>query len=201
MRNDGSSRASTTQVVTCSPRRRSKTFPKAPTVQTAEILLDQAQGALRAEIARLADLVETDALGGAGRSGRPHRARDHRASHSCFADGRLSSRDVPTWVRAACSTRSARSSPRDRRRVPGTTRDVVAFQTAIGGWPVELADTAGLCATANAIEQLGMERTRQELGAADLVVLVLDRSEELRSIDRQLMEATLVAALVIANKL
>ena len=37
---------------------------KAPTVQTAEILLDQAQGALRAEISRLADILEAEGLRG-----------------------------------------------------------------------------------------------------------------------------------------
>ena len=47
---------------------------------------------------------------------------------------------------------------------PGTTRDVVAFQTALGGWPVELADTAGLRATDDAIEHLGIERAERELG-------------------------------------
>ena len=81
----------------------------------------------------------------------------------------------------------------------GTTRDVVAFKTALRGWPVELADTAGLRAAADAIEHLGIERTRQELGTADLVLLVLDRSESLRPIDRQLIAAN-EGALVIANK-
>ena len=173
--NDGSLRASTTQVVTYSPRRRYDDLPRAPTVQTAEILLDQAQGALRAEIARLADLVETDARGGLA------------GLDALIERGRLGLRLLCGWkvviagrpnvgksrlLNALCGFHRAIVDG-----VPGTTRDVVAFQTAFGGWPVELADTAGLRATADAIEQLGMERTRQELGAADLVVLVLDRSE------------------------
>jgi tRNA modification GTPase len=82
---------------------------------------------------------------------------------------------------------------------PGTTRDVISIQTAFGGWPVELADTAGLRASADAIEHLGIERTRREIGTADLVLLVLDRSESLRPIDRQLIVAT-PGALVVANK-
>jgi tRNA modification GTPase len=170
---------------------------KAPTVQTAEILLDQAQGALRAEIARLAGLVETDALGGqAGLDaliGRGAIGLHLLCGWKVVIAGRPNV-GKSRLLNAFCGFHRAIVDG-----APGTTRDVVAFQTAFGGWPVELADTAGLRATANAIEQLGMERTRQELGAADLVVLVLDRSEVLRPIDRQLMEATL-GALVIANK-
>ena len=59
---------------------------------------------------------------------------------------------------------------------PGTTRDAVAIPTAIDGWPVELCDTAGLRATDEAVEQAGIDRARQRLGQADLVVLVADRS-------------------------
>ena len=169
----------------------------APTVQTAEILLDQAQGALRAEIARLAELVLSDASGG-------------RAGLDALIErGALGLRLLCGWkvviagrpnvgksrlLNALCGFHRAIVDG-----VPGTTRDVVAFRTAFGGWPVELSDTAGLRATANAIEQLGMERTRQALGAADLVMLVLDRSEGLRPIDRQLL-VDAAGALVIANK-
>ena len=60
---------------------------------------------------------------------------------------------------------------------PGTTRDAVTFATAIDGWPVELCDTAGLRAAGDAIEQAGIERARERLAQADLVVLVADRSE------------------------
>jgi tRNA modification GTPase len=76
---------------------------------------------------------------------------------------------------------------------------VVAFRTALEGWPVELADTAGLRTTLDAIEHLGVERSREELARADLVVIVLDRSESLQPIDRQLIAAT-ARALVVANK-
>ncbi len=76
---------------------------------------------------------------------------------------------------------------------------MVAVRTALGGWPVELADTAGLRATIDAIENLGIDRARRELGAADLVLLVLDRSESLQPIDRELM-ATLGNSLLVANK-
>src|SRR5206468_12815742 len=69
---------------------------------------------------------------------------------------------------------------------PGVTRDVVTFRTAFGGWPVELADTAGLRATEDAIESMGIARSRREQVDADLVLLVLDRSELLQPTDHEL---------------
>ena len=57
---------------------------------------------------------------------------------------------------------------------PGTTRDVLAAETAFDGWPVRLTDAAGLREPADALEAEGVERARGRLGRADLVVWVLD---------------------------
>ena len=76
---------------------------------------------------------------------------------------------------------------------------MVAFQTAFEGWPIELADTAGLRSTADAVENLGIERAHRELGSADLVLLVLDRSDDLWPIDRELL-ASAQDAILVANK-
>ncbi len=59
---------------------------------------------------------------------------------------------------------------------PGTTRDVVTATTAFDGWPVELADTAGLRHTDDEVEHAGVERTYRELKSADVVVFVRDAS-------------------------
>ena len=56
--------------------------------------------------------------------------------------------------------------------MPGTTRDVVGVQTAMGGWPVEVSDTAGLRETREEIEQAGIDLARKKILAADLIVLV-----------------------------
>ena len=56
--------------------------------------------------------------------------------------------------------------------VPGTTRDALREAIEIEGVPLTLVDTAGLRASADAVEQLGIERTRRELAQADLVLLV-----------------------------
>lgn len=58
----------------------------------------------------------------------------------------------------------------------GTTRDVIEVHLDLGGWPVVLADTAGLRDPGDAIEQEGVRRARARAAGADLRVLVLDAS-------------------------
>ena len=48
--------------------------------------------------------------------------------------------------------------------VPGTTRDAIEVRCDLGGLPVTFVDTAGLRASADPIEQAGMQRTRARLG-------------------------------------
>jgi tRNA modification GTPase len=60
---------------------------------------------------------------------------------------------------------------------PGTTRDVVAEITILDGWPVQLADTAGLREAIDPVEREGVERARRQIASADLVLLVLDRGQ------------------------
>jgi tRNA modification GTPase len=61
---------------------------------------------------------------------------------------------------------------------PGTTRDVVTTALALDGWPVELADTAGLREGAGAVESEGILQARAAARAADLCLWVLDASAE-----------------------
>ena len=56
--------------------------------------------------------------------------------------------------------------------VPGTTRDALREPIVIEGVPLVLVDTAGLRASSDVVEQLGIERTRRELERADLVLVV-----------------------------
>jgi tRNA modification GTPase len=55
---------------------------------------------------------------------------------------------------------------------PGTTRDALREPVQIEGVPLVLIDTAGLRRATDAIEQLGMERTRRELQRADVILVV-----------------------------
>jgi tRNA modification GTPase len=82
---------------------------------------------------------------------------------------------------------------------PGTTRDVVAARSAFDGWPVEVADTAGLRSTDDPIESAGVELARSRQRSADLILLVLDRSVSLTEDDRRLL-AEHPGALRVANK-
>ncbi len=72
-----------------------------------------------------------------------------------------------------------RLSRRERAIVtdlPGTTRDVLESEIVLEGVPITLVDTAGIRATQDALEQLGIDRSHQALAAADVVLLVFDLS-------------------------
>ena len=61
--------------------------------------------------------------------------------------------------------------------IPGTTRDVLSERFTLGGKVVRLSDTAGIRASGDAIERMGVERARSEVEAADVALLVLDMSQ------------------------
>ena len=63
--------------------------------------------------------------------------------------------------------------------IPGTTRDTIEEFASIAGIPVRLIDTAGIRETEDTIEKIGIEKSRESLTAADIVVFVLDGSAEL----------------------
>ena len=72
--------------------------------------------------------------------------------------------------------------------VPGTTRDLVSETTSIEGVPVKLVDTAGVRASADLVETLGIERSYGAMADADLTLLVLDLSSGLTAEDEQLID-------------
>ncbi|MDH4137757.1 MAG: tRNA uridine-5-carboxymethylaminomethyl(34) synthesis GTPase MnmE [Anaerolineae bacterium] len=86
--------------------------------------------------------------------------------------------------------------------IPGTTRDTLEETVNLKGIPLVLVDTAGITAkTDDAIEKLGIERSRAALAQADLALLVIDGSEPLQSADSEI--ADLVGdkpAIVVINK-
>jgi tRNA modification GTPase len=59
----------------------------------------------------------------------------------------------------------------------GTTRDIIEAHLDLAGYPVSIADTAGLRPTTDEIEAEGIRRARARAGVADIVVLVLDASD------------------------
>lgn len=83
---------------------------------------------------------------------------------------------------------------------PGTTRDAVSASAAFDGWPIELCDTAGIRASDDPLESAGIERARQKLAAADLVLLVFDIAEEWTTECRELI-ARYPNAPIVHNKI
>ena len=72
--------------------------------------------------------------------------------------------------------------------IPGTTRDVIEEIVNIRGIPIRLLDTAGLRETQDTIERIGVERSRQAVALADLVILVLDAESGIEDEDRRVAE-------------
>jgi tRNA modification GTPase len=62
--------------------------------------------------------------------------------------------------------------------IPGTTRDAIEAHTNFLGWPVRLADTAGLWDASERIERMGVDVSRRYLAAADLVLLCVEAGRE-----------------------
>lgn len=72
--------------------------------------------------------------------------------------------------------------------LPGTTRDVVESQLVVGGIPVQVLDTAGIRATEDRVEKIGVERSLLSAQAADLVLLTIDASTGWTEADREIYE-------------
>ena len=71
--------------------------------------------------------------------------------------------------------------------LPGTTRDTVEEKAVVGGVLLRLIDTAGIRSGGDAVEALGVERSREAAKRASLAVLVLDGSRSLTAEDEEAM--------------
>ncbi|TRM11054.1 tRNA uridine-5-carboxymethylaminomethyl(34) synthesis GTPase MnmE [Lentibacillus cibarius] len=85
--------------------------------------------------------------------------------------------------------------------VPGTTRDIIEEYVNVRGVPLRLVDTAGIRETEDIVEKIGVDRSREVLQDADLVLLVLNYNEPLTEEDEKLFEAVQgLDYIVIVNK-
>jgi tRNA modification GTPase len=82
--------------------------------------------------------------------------------------------------------------------IAGTTRDSLHEALSINGIPISLIDTAGLRETEDTVEKIGVERTRRVMADADLVIVILDGSEDLKAQDKQILAETADLSRVIA---
>lgn len=72
--------------------------------------------------------------------------------------------------------------------VPGTTRDVIEEYVNLEGIPVKIVDTAGIRETEDLVEKIGVERSKEKINEADLVVFMLDLSRRLDSDDKEILD-------------
>ena len=71
--------------------------------------------------------------------------------------------------------------------IPGTTRDIIEEYVNVRGVPLKLLDTAGIRETEDIVERIGVERSRQVLKEADLIIARFKLSEELTIEDENLI--------------
>ena len=71
--------------------------------------------------------------------------------------------------------------------IPGTTRDTIEEQISLRGLTLRFVDTAGIRNSADKVESIGIERSKDAFNRADLLLIVLDRSTALSSEDRELL--------------
>lgn len=77
--------------------------------------------------------------------------------------------------------------------IPGTTRDTIRQALHVKGVPLHLIDTAGLRETADVVEQMGIARTQLALTRADVVLVLLDESQQRTEPEDQAILAQLPA--------
>ena len=86
--------------------------------------------------------------------------------------------------------------------IPGTTRDTIEEYLDIHGMPVRLIDTAGIRDNAETVEELGIQRARNRINEADLVLFMLDGSRGISTDDLKLYAAVChKPLLIIVNKI
>ncbi len=86
--------------------------------------------------------------------------------------------------------------------IAGTTRDTVEETVMLGATRLRLIDTAGIRQTDDRIEAIGVERSKQAVENADLVLFVCDGSQPLTEEDREVINVCLEAdnAIALINK-
>ena len=149
----------------------------APTTHTAAILLDQYHGAFGRAVSSIIEALsrgETSAVC----ADLEKLYRYCQLGRHLTAPWRVAVVGAPNVGKSSLVNALAGFQRSVVAPTPGTTRDVVTINIALDGWPIELADTAGLRDTAEFLESAGMEQARAAALAADLTLWVLDASAE-----------------------
>lgn len=86
--------------------------------------------------------------------------------------------------------------------IAGTTRDQIHERISVDGIPVSLIDTAGLRETIDIVESIGVERSRAVMADADIVVVMVDASEDLTAEDLEILSGVSgIEHIVVLNKI
>lgn len=72
--------------------------------------------------------------------------------------------------------------------VPGTTRDVIEEYVNLDGIPIRITDTAGIRETEDIVEKIGVEKSKEKIEEADLIILMLDTSREIDDEDKAIID-------------
>ena len=86
--------------------------------------------------------------------------------------------------------------------IAGTTRDQIHEKLTINNIPISLIDTAGLRETSDTVESIGVERSRRTMADADLVIVLLDGTQDLTVEDEEiLVQVQKLPYLIAINKI
>jgi tRNA modification GTPase len=85
--------------------------------------------------------------------------------------------------------------------VPGTTRDLVSETIDLEGFRVTIVDTAGIRPTSDVVEAEGVARSRRAVEVADVVLMVIDGSDESASAELSIGDLAHERRLVVQNKM
>ncbi len=151
-------------------------LPRATTARTAAILNWQAQGVLDAALESVRQLLDDAAF-----------AEALLRIDTLLERSSLGLHLTQPWKIVVVGAANAGKSSLMNQLVgfnrsivfdqPGTTRDLVSFETAIDGWPVQLLDTAGLRSSTDPLERQGMSLAAKAVRQADLMIEVVDLTD------------------------
>jgi tRNA modification GTPase len=149
---------------------------QAKTPRTAAILLDQWRGALADELRQ----IESHRSGG-------RMEEAHRAAQVLLERSRVGLHLIHPWTVVLCGPPNVGKSSLLNRILgysraivhadAGTTRDLLAEETSIDGWPVMLIDSAGVRASADDIESQGIAKANRAIQSGDRLLLLVDPAQ------------------------